>query len=375
MNRIFFFFAFIILCTMGCKKEYPVSSVGTPVFYFNGTVNGSNENLQAGVNSYYMYSSFSQDSNLVYNFFAELKQTNCPNCANKIKFQINDFTTSTPNGSAQINTSLQIGYYALQMIDSMQSGAPTEYLVAFSAVPVLSDSIISYSWNFGDGTISLLANPTHTYSHPGNYDVCLTISYSSGCTSNSCNHISVGLSASTCTAMIIDTAFSGNIISFSGYGSGNSVSYLWDFGDGTTSTLNTDFVQHTYANAGIYNVCLQITDDSNCIANICKNVTTLNFGGCLTNFDFIVQGTNPNPLSLSNIIITWTDNSGIEYASNTGLQPGDSYFQIISVEDYSNNENNQPTKKLHVKFKCLLFNGGNSIPITNGDAVIAVSYR
>lgn len=32
-----------------------------------------------------------------------------------------------------------------------------------------------YSWNFGDGGISSLANPTHTYANPGNYTVTLTV--------------------------------------------------------------------------------------------------------------------------------------------------------------------------------------------------------
>ena len=40
----------------------------------------------------------------------------------------------------------------------------------------------SFKWNFGDGTISLLENPTHIYNVPGVYDVELLAFSSQGCT-------------------------------------------------------------------------------------------------------------------------------------------------------------------------------------------------
>jgi chitodextrinase len=40
--------------------------------------------------------------------------------------------------------------------------------------------------------------------------------------------------------------------------SGTLFHYLWDFGDGNTSTLST--VDHVYAKAGTYNVTLKVTD-------------------------------------------------------------------------------------------------------------------
>ena len=82
-----------------------------------------------------------------------------------------------------------------------------------------------------------------------------------------------------------------------------------------------------------------------------------------------------NPSAFSNVTIKWTDNAGTTYTSNDSGQTNDSYFRIVSVEDYLNNKNNQLTKKLHVNFKCKVFNGTNSRQIDNGEAVIAVSYK
>lgn len=60
------------------------------------------------------------------------------------------------------------------------------------------------------------------------------------------------------------TAALGNAITFSSNGStdsdGTIVSYLWDFGDGTTSTDTNP--SHTYANADSYTVTLTVTDNS-----------------------------------------------------------------------------------------------------------------
>lgn len=45
------------------------------------------------------------------------------------------------------------------------------------------DEAITWSWNFGDGTTSVLENPTHTYAATGTYTVTLTITDVSGCSS------------------------------------------------------------------------------------------------------------------------------------------------------------------------------------------------
>ncbi len=43
-------------------------------------------------------------------------------------------------------------------------------------------SIVSYSWNFGDGTTSTLTNPSKTYSQSGNYTATLTVTDNGGAT-------------------------------------------------------------------------------------------------------------------------------------------------------------------------------------------------
>lgn len=56
---------------------------------------------------------------------------------------------------------------------------------------------LSYLWSFGDGTSSTLAYPTHTYSPPGHYIVCLTVTSGTTCTSVHCDSSSVFRTASS----------------------------------------------------------------------------------------------------------------------------------------------------------------------------------
>lgn len=52
------------------------------------------------------------------------------------------------------------------------------------------------------------------------------------------------------------------------------MSYLWSWGDGTTSTGNTP--SHIYSAPGFYNICLTITDANNCVSTYCDSSTYIN---------------------------------------------------------------------------------------------------
>jgi gliding motility-associated-like protein len=54
-----------------------------------------------------------------------------------------------------------------------------------------SDSIISFDWDFGDGSLSIEENPIHTYIGPGEYDVNLTVKTLAGCTYQSVQTVTI----------------------------------------------------------------------------------------------------------------------------------------------------------------------------------------
>jgi PKD repeat protein len=51
---------------------------------------------------------------------------------------------------------------------------------------------------------------------------------------------------------------------------GSNLSYLWDFGDGATSTQQ--FPSHTYATSGNYYLCLTVDDGAGCVDMYCDSI-------------------------------------------------------------------------------------------------------
>jgi PKD repeat protein len=368
-NIFYALVALLLLAASSCKKEDPaqVSTTGTPVFTFNANLNGSAVNLQGGVNNYYMYTSFTQDINNVYNFIGNLKPYSCSSCNNSLQIQINDFQASAVGAPATINTSLAPGYYAYQI----PGGTTTQYSISFTSfsynVPPQS-----WAWDFGDGTTSTVQSPTHIYTHPGNYTACLTTTFTNSTTGNICNPVYVGTPESGLTGTFTFTATTNNVYFTSSVNGGSGYVYLWDFGDGGTSSLPNP--SHLYATAGVYLVSMKVTDANNHLVVFNRNIPTQTYTGSVAG-SYFLGGPITNSTSLSNVIVNWTDASGLVYTSNNSSQPGTSYFKVLSVDPYNNNASGQTTKKIHAQLKCTLYNGSNTITLDNGDVVFAVAYH
>ncbi len=124
-----------------------------------------------------------------------------------------------------------------------------------------TNGVIAWNWNFGDGTTSTLKNPQHTYATPGIYNVTLTSTTAGGCIqtipSFQVFHIKGGIADFAVTSSLCPpyiATFSDSSI--------NAVTWFWEFGDGTTSTLQNP--AHTYPGYGLYDVTLTITTADGC---------------------------------------------------------------------------------------------------------------
>ncbi len=117
-----------------------------------------------------------------------------------------------------------------------------------------------YLWDYGDGTTSTTAAPTHvhTYTNIGSYTVSLTTAspYGSDVLTRT-NYIRVyehpvaAFAASPLSGPVpLEVAFSNS--------SQNSDSFLWDLGDGQTSTAFEP--THQYGTAGVYTVSLRASN-------------------------------------------------------------------------------------------------------------------
>ncbi|MBS3913919.1 MAG: PKD domain-containing protein [Bacteroidetes bacterium] len=131
----------------------------------------------------------------------------------------------------------------------------------------------TYYWNFGDGTTSTAQNPTHNWSTLGPKNVKLRISLDNGCKDSLTKTLTVKVqpvvafqhNAPVCSGTQV--VFTNN----STWASGN-ISFQWDFGDTSNSTLSDP--GHTYSpySSTNYNVQLCAMVDSACRTCATKSI-------------------------------------------------------------------------------------------------------
>ncbi|MFZ4521015.1 MAG: PKD domain-containing protein [Bacteroidales bacterium] len=139
-------------------------------------------------------------------------------------------------------------------------------------VDLSTGNIVNWEWNFGDGGTSNLQNPVHVYPQAGTYVVTLTVgSPNQACFDTMTQTIIVTAVGQGCHADYSYVCFFTNFYTlyFTDLSTGNPTSWMWSFGDGTSSNIQNP--QHSYSGPGTYSVCLTITGDS-CTNTICKNI-------------------------------------------------------------------------------------------------------
>ncbi len=115
-------------------------------------------------------------------------------------------------------------------------------------------------WSFGDSTFSAEQNPVHTFPFPGDYLVCLTVwNDSLFCTDTYCVVVTVEGEPLVAgfTYELDSLSQTQNKFLFTDITTGNPDSWLWDFGDGTTSGEMNPV--HIFNESGYYNVCLTVS--------------------------------------------------------------------------------------------------------------------
>lgn len=122
---------------------------------------------------------------------------------------------------------------------------------------------VTYLWNFGDGTFSTEENPTHSFVLPGFYTVTLLVDDPAACNTTSLTQVVVEVKprliaefdaqAAACVPLDL------NLFNLS---AGINPSWVWDFGDGNTST---DFEpNYSYESPGTFTLSLIAVDPLSC---------------------------------------------------------------------------------------------------------------
>ncbi len=133
---------------------------------------------------------------------------------------------------------------------------------------------LNFFWDFGDGSTSTLDNPSHLYNAAGTFTVKLF-----AFDSTSCNKVDSSLFVITVspipTASFIFNPNPSEENKFTNFvnQSVGATKYLWNFGDGDTSTeVNPS---HIFPETNTYKVCLNASNEAGCSDDTCMDVQAL----------------------------------------------------------------------------------------------------
>ena len=209
-----------------------------------------------------------------------------------------NFVICTP-----INTAGAVPCKAAFSYTSLTTGV--KFNSAGSAGIFAADSIISRSWTFGDSSATLTGNivdPTHAYTKPGVYNVCLTIKTKYGCENKYCSTVVFTPASNDCNvqAMFSTEKIGNKIFRFNSSNSttltGDSiVQRIWKFGDGFSLDGNQVNPSREYKDSGNYTVCLSVRTAKGCEKQYCFNLsvrdTSARSTNCKAAFTYSAQGT------------------------------------------------------------------------------------
>jgi len=163
----------------------------------------------------------------------------------------------------------------------LPSNPTTQDVIQFNDTSTdLDGYIVSWSWDFGDGNISMEQNVTNRYVDNGVYNVTLKITDNYGATDEISQQLGVlnveptadfDYSPSNPTDLqnVMFTDKSSDL-------DGDIVNWYWDLGDGNTSKLQSPSYQ--YGDNGTYTVTLTITDDDGATGVKSQQISVSNVG-------------------------------------------------------------------------------------------------
>jgi PKD repeat protein len=159
--------------------------------------------------------------------------------------------------------------------------ACTSLTCAFTDLSSDADgSVTQWTWSFGDSSGANARDPAHTYSTDGTYLVTLTVTDNGGHTSATSRSLSVAPPAAPANlspAASFQASCAGLTCTFTDTSSdpdGSIMEWVWDFGDGASSTGQTaSTLSHTFGGGGRYGVRLTVSDDDGASATTVQEVS------------------------------------------------------------------------------------------------------
>lgn len=222
---------------------------------------------------------------------------------------VTDISGCTATASATINPSTAA---TVSFTASDTAGCAAPFCVNFSCS---ASNIVSYAWDFGDGSTSASASPNHCYKNAGTYHVTLTVTNSSGCTAQLVRngYITVHpMPVADFAANPQQATLLAPTVRFTDMSSATST-WSWSFGETGSAGSTLQDPQYTYTDTGCFTVSLQVENQYGCKSSIEKPVCVK------SDFSFFIPNAfTPNANGLNDLFLPM----------GSGIDPSDFSFMI-----------------------------------------------
>ncbi len=150
------------------------------------------------------------------------------------------------------------------------------------------DPVVSYQWDFGDGTTSTLPNPTHIFA-AGAYDIGLIVITAGGCSDTTLFTRGIIASVKPVPNLVATPRdVCAHIpVNFTDLSTGTITNWLWKFGDGATSGDQNP--THIYEDTGYFDITLIVCNAGCCDSIVFKRYIHINPPIAAFDVDFICK--------------------------------------------------------------------------------------
>ena len=176
-----------------------------------------------------------------------------------------DTVTINPNPQASFSTGDRCG----------------ENPIDFSGVGITNTTISDWVWTFGDGTASLIQNPSHSYANADRYTVQLSVTSDKGCADDTVQELQIGKKPTADFNFIRicfnDTVFFQDVSTVQNVNVDTVTSWTWDFGNLTGSGSSNRIPDPTwvYSDTGTFSIQLIIETNNMCQDTIVRRLDIL----------------------------------------------------------------------------------------------------
>jgi PKD repeat protein len=178
--------------------------------------------------------------------------------------------TATSDLGIVNDTVIDINVFEIPDIRFTVSNQCEGIAVKFNNTTTISSGILSYKWDFGDGSTDNATSPSHLYAKAGGYKVTL-VAEANGCQSTLTKNASQF--ARPKAAFTNSGDCNGKEVSFnntSTIGLGEKIGTQWFYGDGNHGTQANQ--KHIYTNAGTMSVKMIAVSQFGCKDSLTKNL-------------------------------------------------------------------------------------------------------